>query len=66
MSRQSGIPPEFRSSLIPWSDRLGRLDVTDIQRQLQYWQTQRMVDGSISAAKLLDLSLVSEHIGDLR
>jgi NitT/TauT family transport system substrate-binding protein len=66
MARQSGIPPTFRSSLIPWSDRLGRLDIADIQRQLQFWQTQRMVDGSVGAATLLDLSFVSEHIGDLR
>ncbi|HWZ71048.1 MAG TPA: ABC transporter substrate-binding protein [Casimicrobiaceae bacterium] len=65
MARHSGMPAELRAYLIPWSDRLGRLDVADIQRQLQFWQAQRMVDGSISAAALLDLSFISGHIGDL-
>jgi NitT/TauT family transport system substrate-binding protein len=66
MARHSSVPPQLRAYVIPWSDRLGRLDVADIQNQLQFWQAQRKVDGSISAATLVDLSFIREHIGELR
>jgi len=47
---------------MPYCDRLARLDVSDIENQLRFWQHQRLIDMRIGAADLLDLSFIDGHI----
>jgi NitT/TauT family transport system substrate-binding protein len=62
LARQAKQPPELLKYALPYCDRLARLDVTDIERQLAFWQREGMVDKRIAAADLLDLSFIGEHI----
>jgi NitT/TauT family transport system substrate-binding protein len=62
IARQAKQPPELLKYALPYCDRLARLDLTDIERQLAFWQSQGMVDKRVAAADLLDLSFIGEHI----
>ena len=43
---------------IPYIDPQGRLLVGDIHRQVRWYQSQKLVDASVEAASILDLSFV--------
>jgi hypothetical protein len=60
---QAKLPPELLRYALPYCDHLARLDVTDIENQLKFWQGQGMADKAITAADLLDLSFIGSHIG---
>lgn len=62
ISRRAKLPPEQLKYALPYCDHLARLDLTDIERQLAFWQSEGMVDKRIAAADLLDLSFIGEHI----
>jgi NitT/TauT family transport system substrate-binding protein len=58
IARQARLPPELLQYALPYCDHLARLDVTDIDNQLTFWQGQGMADKGIAAADLLDLSFI--------
>jgi NitT/TauT family transport system substrate-binding protein len=62
IARQAKLPPDLLKYALPYCDHLARLDVTDIETQLKFWQGEGMVDKRIAAADLLDLSFIGEHI----
>ncbi|HKW53119.1 MAG TPA: ABC transporter substrate-binding protein [Stellaceae bacterium] len=62
IARQAGVAPDLLKYALPYCDHLGRLDLTDIERQLAFWQSEGMVDKRIAAADLLDLSFIADHI----
>ena len=63
VAHQARLPPELLRYALPYCDHLARLDVTDIENQLKFWQGQGMADKGITAADLLDLSFLGSHIG---
>jgi NitT/TauT family transport system substrate-binding protein len=62
IARQAKLPPELLQYALPYCDHLARLDVTDIENQLKFWQDERMVDKGIISTELLDLSFIGRHI----
>jgi NitT/TauT family transport system substrate-binding protein len=62
IARQAQVPPDLLKYALPYCDRLARLDVTDIERQLAFWQGEGLVDRRVAAADLLDLSFIGDHI----
>jgi NitT/TauT family transport system substrate-binding protein len=58
LTRRTAVPMQLREYVIPWADRLARLDTVDIEKQLAFWQGQGMVDPSLSMAMVVDLSFV--------
>ena len=44
-----------------YCDRRANLDVTDISKQVHFWQDQGRLDKHIVAADLLDLSFIGEE-----
>ena len=60
LTRHTAVPMQLREYVIPWVDRLARLDMVDIKKQLEFWQAQGMVDPSLSPATVVDLSFISE------
>ena len=63
IARQARLPPELLQYALPYCDHLARLDVTDIENQLKFWQGQRMVDKGVTSSELLDLSFIGRHVG---
>ena len=62
IGRQARLKPELVERTLHYCDRLARLDVTDIERQLAFWQDQGLVAKSLAAPDLLDLSFIGEPI----
>jgi NitT/TauT family transport system substrate-binding protein len=60
---QARLPPELLQYALPYCDHLARLDVTDIDNQLKFWQGEGMADKGIASADILDLSFIGSHIG---
>jgi NitT/TauT family transport system substrate-binding protein len=62
IGRQAKVAPTLLERTLRYCDRLARLDVTDIGRQLEFWQDLGFVDKRIAPADLLDLSFIDQHI----
>jgi hypothetical protein len=62
IGRQAKLSPTLLERTLRYCDRLARLDVTDISRQLEFWQGLGRVDKRIAPADLLDLSFVDQPI----
>ncbi len=62
IARQAKQPPGLLQNAMPYCDHLARLDVTDVENQLKFWQDEGMVDKRVAAGDLLDLSFIGEHI----
>jgi len=62
IGRQAKLPPTLLERTLRYCDRLARLDVSDIARQLEFWQDLGFVDKRIAPADLLDLSFIDQHI----
>ena len=62
IGRQAKVAPAVLERTLRYCDRLARLDVTDVGRQLAFWQELGFVDRRIVLGDLLDLSLIGEHI----
>jgi NitT/TauT family transport system substrate-binding protein len=62
IGRQAQVAPAVLEKTLRYCDRLARLDVTDIGRQLEFWQELELVDKRIAFADLLDLSFIDQHI----
>lgn len=63
IARQASLPPELLQYALPYCDHLARLDVTDIDNELKFWQGEGMADKGIASADILDLSFIGSHIG---
>jgi ABC-type nitrate/sulfonate/bicarbonate transport system substrate-binding protein len=61
IGHQARVAPTVLERTLRYCDRLARLDVTDVARQLQFWQGLGFVDKRIVPVDLLDLSF-TEHI----
>jgi hypothetical protein len=48
-------------SPLAYCDRRANLDVTDIKKQVQFWQNQGRLDKRVAAVALLDLSFIGEE-----
>jgi NitT/TauT family transport system substrate-binding protein len=62
IAQRTKLTPELLKYGLAYCDHLARLDVTDIERQLAFWQEEGMVDKQIAAGDLLDLGFIGEHI----
>ena len=62
IAQYTRLPPATLQRQLSWADRLLRIDVGDVERQLEFWQRLGLVDRSISAKDLLDLSFMPAHI----
>lgn len=62
IAHHAKVSPDLLKYAMPYCDHLARLDVTDVENQLRFWQGEGMVDKRIAAADLLDLSFIGEHI----
>lgn len=54
-------PPDLVKTGLPFVDPDARLDVGDIYNQVAFWQSQGLVDKTVSAKEILDLSFVKGH-----
>ena len=56
------MAPTLLERTLRYCDHLARLNLTDIGRQLEFWQDLGFVDKLIVPADLLDLSFIDQHI----
>ena len=61
IARQARMSPETLAKTKTYCDRRGNLDVTDIEKQVQFWQAQGRLDKHIAATGLLDISFIGEE-----
>ncbi len=59
---QAELPQVLVQNALPYCDRLARLDVGDIENQVKFWQDKGLIDKTIAADDLLDLSFIQDHI----
>ncbi|HEX6842518.1 MAG TPA: ABC transporter substrate-binding protein, partial [Stellaceae bacterium] len=62
IAQRTKLSPDLLKYALAYCDHLARLDLTDIDRQLAFWQSQGMVDKRVAAADVLDPSFIGEHI----
>ena len=62
IGRQAKVAPTLLERTLRYCDHLARLNVTDVGRQLEFWQDLGFVDKRIVPADLLDLSFIDQHI----
>ena len=62
IGHQAKVAPTLLERTLRYCDRLARLNVTDVSRQLEFWQNLGLVDNQIASADLLDLSFIDQHI----
>jgi NitT/TauT family transport system substrate-binding protein len=62
IAQRTKLSPDLLKYALVYCDHLARLDLTDIDRQLAFWQSQGMVDKRVAAADLLDPGFIGEHI----
>lgn len=62
IGRQAKVAPTLLERTLRYCDHLARLNVTDVGRQLEFWQDLGFVDKRIAPADLLDLSFIDQHI----
>jgi NitT/TauT family transport system substrate-binding protein len=58
VAKYTGQTADSIRNSIPYIDPKGRLLVGDIYRQVRWYQSQKLVDASVDAASILDLSFV--------
>jgi NitT/TauT family transport system substrate-binding protein len=56
IAREAHVDPGLLQKALPYCDRLGRLDVQDIERQLVFWRKQGSDDKYVAPSDLFDLS----------
>ena len=61
LSRVLKQPPERVALGLPFIDPLGRLDVGDIYKQVDFWQSTGQVSRDADPKKFIDLSFVEGH-----
>jgi NitT/TauT family transport system substrate-binding protein len=61
LSKTLEQPPEMVRYGLPYVDPEARLDVGDIYNQVTFWKSQGLVDQSVDAKAILDLSFVKGH-----
>jgi NitT/TauT family transport system substrate-binding protein len=61
LSQALDQPPDLVKVGLPYVDPEARLDVGDIYNQVAFWQSQALVDKSVDAKAILDLSFVKGH-----
>ena len=61
ISRQVQISSGMLAITKTYCDRRANLDVTDIKKQVQFWQNQGRLDKRVAAVALLDLSFIGEE-----
>ncbi|HUK06421.1 MAG TPA: ABC transporter substrate-binding protein [Stellaceae bacterium] len=61
LAKYTGLTPEHVRPGIPYVDPDGRLLVRDIYHQVQWYQSQGLVDQDVDAKAILDLSFVQGH-----
>jgi len=61
LSKAINQPPNLVKIGLPYVDPEARLDVGDIYNQVAFWQSQNLVDKSVDAKSILDLSFVKGH-----
>ena len=62
VAKYTGQSVDSVRASIPYVDPQGRLLVSDIYRQVRWYQGQRLVDGGVDAKSVLDLSFVDGHL----
>ena len=53
---RTGVAPALLQLVLPYCDRLGRLDAGDVKRQIAFWQGKGLVGRQVSSANLFDFS----------
>ena len=61
IARQVQISSDMLAITKTYCDRRANLDVTDIKKQVQFWQNQGRLDKRVAAVDLLDLSFIGEE-----
>ena len=62
IAERTKLSPDLVKYALAYCDHLARLDLTDIDRQLAFWQSQGLVDKRVAAADLFDLGFIGDHI----
>src|SRR5215469_680955 len=62
IGHQAKVAPTLLERTLRYCDHLARLNVTDVGRQLEFWQGLGFVDKRIAPADLLDFSVIDQHI----
>jgi NitT/TauT family transport system substrate-binding protein len=64
-AKYTGAPPAIIKLGFPFQDRNGRLLVTDIERQMKWWQANGFIRRTLPLQKLVDSSFVEEAVRGL-
>jgi len=62
IAKYTKVEPEVIKVSLPYIDPRGRLLVRDLYDQVRWYQGQKMVDATVVAASIVDLSFVKEHL----
>jgi NitT/TauT family transport system substrate-binding protein len=65
IARQVKVSPDTLAKTKTYCDRRANLDVTDIEKQVRFWQDRGVLDKRTTAADLLDLSFIGEESSTL-
>jgi NitT/TauT family transport system substrate-binding protein len=61
IARQVHVSSDMLARTKTYCDRRANLDVADIEKQVQFWQSRGRIDKGIVTADLLDLSFIGEE-----
>jgi NitT/TauT family transport system substrate-binding protein len=64
-AKYTGARPEIIELGFPFQDRNGRLLVTDIERQMQWWQQNGFIKRVLPLKRIVDTSFVEEAVREL-
>ena len=64
-AKYTGAPPAIIKLGFPFQDRNGRLLVTDIERQMKWWQANGFIKRTLPLQKIVDSSFVEEAVRGL-
>jgi ABC-type nitrate/sulfonate/bicarbonate transport system substrate-binding protein len=65
VARWLKVPRDTLARTKTYTDRRANLDVTDIEKQVQFWKDRDRLDQAVAAGDLLDLSFIGEESGAL-
>lgn len=55
LAKFTGVAPEQIGAGLPWADPEGRLDLQDIQRQIDWYHAQNMLKSDVKAGDIIDI-----------
>ncbi len=66
VAKYTGEPPHMIGAALSYNDRDARLDVEDVQRQIDWYHQNRLLDRRLEASQIVDLFLWEEALAGVK